>query len=338
MKINKLTKGMTFKNYKELCIFLDMPIRNGKSKILQLEDLSRYCTFTKDKQKIIIIEIFAEPLPKIDLRSEGNNSKYVEHIQAQILHTLSKTEGHKYTITKNNLFESLGMVNHMYLDKSAALKLLPKKDSRFTKFNINHLYLRVNDRFTKILFDSLNSLKNRCLINYDDEVYIIVKIDEKGNEKHIRATVDEIALITSIKYNVLQDMKLNSVMQVMYKFKTDEFYRRVNKKLKEYDIDYAYRQIELIFTKKNVLHELDKIELQQHKKALNDKVIETMTINTRDTYYKNQKEYEEGLMDFLLNDKPAIGTWGKEQFKGFKHNADYIDIQLELIEYILRIW
>ena len=336
MKTSKLYIGLTFKNYKELCIFLDIPIRNGKSKTLQLEDLSRYCAFIRNKQKYIITEIFPEPLPKIDLRSEGNNSKYVEHIQAQLLHTLSKTEGHKYTITKNNLFESLGMVNAMYLDKASVLKLLPKKDSRFTKFNINHLYLRINDRFTRILFDSLNSLENRCLLNFN-EVYIMVRIDEEGKEHHLRATDKEIILITNIKYNVLQDMKLNSVTQVMFKFKNEEFYRRINKKLKEYGIDYAYKQIELLFEKKKVLYELSKIELQQHRKKLNDKVIETMSINTKDTFYKNQKEYEEGLLDFLLNEKPSFGKYTEMQFKGFKHNPDYIDIQLELIEYILRI-
>ena len=336
MKISKLSEGMTFKNYKELCLFLDAPVKTGNAKLVQMNELSRYCTFNKQGQKIAIIEIFAEPLPKIDLRSEGNNSKYVEHIQAQILHTLSKTEGHKYTITKNNLFESLGMVNTMYLDKALVLKLLPKKDSRFTKFNINHLYLRVNDRFTRILFDSLNSLENRCLLDYN-ELYMVVRIDEDGIEHHLKATDLEKVLITDIKYKVLQDMKLNSVMQVMFKFKTDEFYRRVNKKLKEYDIDYAYKQIELLFEKNNVLYELSKMELQQHKKNLNDKVIETMTINTRDTFYKNEKEYEEGLIDFLLNEKPAFGKYTEMQFKGFKHNPDYIDIQLELIEYILRI-
>ena len=42
-------------------------------------------------------------------------------------------------------------------------------------------------------------------------------------------------------------------------------------------------------------------------------------------------------MDFLLNDKPAIGVWSAEQFKGFRHKFDYIDIQLELAEYLLRI-
>jgi len=337
MNISKLYEGMIIKNYKELCVILEIPVKGGKGKQVQFKELERYCTYTKQGQKIIITEIFEIPLEKIDLRSEGNNSKYVEHIQAQLLHTLSKAEGHKYTITKNNLFESLGMVNHLYLDKAQVLKLLPKKDSRFTKFNINHLYLRVNDRFTRILFDSLNSLENRCLISYNDDIYIVVRIDEEGKEHHTKATEKEKVLIIDIKYKVLQDMKLNSMTQVMFKFKTDEFYKRVNKKLKDYDIDYAYKQIELLFEKKNVLYELSKMELQQHKKDLNDKVIDTMSIDTRNTFYKNQKEYEEGLMDFLLNEKPAIGRYNEIKFTGFKHNPDYIDIQLELIEYILRI-
>jgi len=76
MKINKLTKGMTFKNYKELCIFLDMPIRSGTSgKRSQFKELKRYCTYIKQGQKIIITEIFDIPLEKTDLRGTGNNRK-----------------------------------------------------------------------------------------------------------------------------------------------------------------------------------------------------------------------------------------------------------------------
>jgi len=76
MKINKLTKGMTFKNYKELCIFLDMPIRSGTSgKRSQFKELERYCTYIKQGQKIIITEIFDIPLEKTDLRGTGNNRK-----------------------------------------------------------------------------------------------------------------------------------------------------------------------------------------------------------------------------------------------------------------------
>jgi len=76
MKISKLSEGMTFKNYKELCLFLDMPIKSGRSKQLQLSDLSRYFIYTKEGQKITITEIFKEPLPsKTDLRGIGNNRK-----------------------------------------------------------------------------------------------------------------------------------------------------------------------------------------------------------------------------------------------------------------------
>jgi len=345
MKIYKLSEGMTFKNYKELCIFLGIKLMTStNSKKAQFKELERYCTYTKQGQKITITEIFLKPLDKIDHRKdidkEGNNSKYVEHVKVLLLHKLSKAEGHKYTILKNRLFESLGMVNPQYLDKELFIKYLLKKDSRFTKFDINHLYLRANDRLDRILFDSLNSLKRRFLLDYN-ELYMIVRINNEGKEQHTEATDEEKALLMSIKYNVLADMKLNSITQVRFKFKTEEFYKRVNKVLNDkYDILYTYKIIELLFTKKDVLNELSIIEIKQNRKDLNNKVIDTINDHARDTYYKNEKEYNEGLMNFLLDDNEE-DTWGGkkpiEQFKGFKHKADYIDIQLELAEYLLRI-
>ena len=60
---------MTFKNYKELCLFLDMPVRSGTSgKKSQLKELDRYCMYIKNGQKFIITKIFDIPLEKIDHR------------------------------------------------------------------------------------------------------------------------------------------------------------------------------------------------------------------------------------------------------------------------------
>ena len=342
MNISNLYQGQIIKNYKELCTILGIkPMTSTDSKKAQYKELERYCTYTKQGQKIIINEVFAEPLPKIDHRKdeakEGNNSKYVDHVKVLLLHKLSQAEGHKYSLTKNNLFESLGMVNPLYLDKEQAKKTLLKKYNGITKFDINHLYLRANDRLTRILFDSLNSLKRRFLLDYR-EVNIIVRIDEEGKEYHREATVNEIALLISIKYNVLSDMGLNSMTQVIFKFKTEEFYQRVTKILnKNYNIAYSYKQIELIFTKEDVLKELSIIEYKNNRNDLNTKVIDTINNHAKDTYYKNEKEYNEGLMDFLLNEKPALGKYTEMQFKGFKHKIDYIDIQMELAEYLLRI-
>jgi len=336
MDISKLTIGMTFKNYKELCLFLDMPVKAGKSKILQLEDLSRYCVFTRDKQKYIVTEIFIEPLAKMEYVN-GNNSKYVEHIKYMLLHKLSTCDGYTCTFTKNNLFEFLGMVNPFYSKKAFIKKIIQTNNSDISDFDINHFYMRSNDRMTRILFDSLNSLKRQFLISYR-EVDMIVRLNEKGIKEHNEANKEEIKLIMDIKRQVLLDMKLTSMMQIIFKFKTEEFYRRVTGILKEeYDIEYTYKQFELIFTKENILEEIEILESKEHKIELNDKVCDVVNKNAYSTYKKNIEKYERELEEYLLSDELAIGNFNETGFSGFRLKFEYLDFQLELTEYLLRL-
>jgi hypothetical protein len=341
MNINNLTTSQTIKNYKELCTILEEPIKGGKSKAIQLTDFTRYFTYTKQGQKIIINEVFDKPLPKIDQRKdtekEGNNSKYVEHVEHLLLHQLAVTEGHKYTLTKNNLLELLGMVNKLYLQKEIAKKILQNQNYQISNFDINHFYLRANDRLTRILFSSLNSLKRRFLINYR-EVDMIAKLDKDGIETHTEATEDEATMITGIKYDVLKEMGLSSIMQVMFRFKTEEFYSRVSEILtKEHDIKYSYKVIELLFKKENVLKELSLLEINSDRTKLNDKVIDTINTHAKNTYDKNTELYDKAWENFIYNDKPSLGAWGESQFKMFLHKPNYIDIQMELADYLLKI-
>ena len=334
MNIQSLTSGLVLKSYKDLCVALEVPIKTGKSKQIQLEDFSRYFTYTKDKYKYIITEVFEEPLPKED-NSNGNNSKYVENIKYMLLQKLSTCEGFTCTFTKNNLFEFLGMINPLYLKKVIAKKLIKDNNYNISDFDINHFYMRSNDRMTRILFDSLNSLKRQYLITYR-EIDIVVRLNIEGEKKHTEATKEEIKLIMDIKHQVLKDMELTTMMQVIFKFKTEEFYKKVTEYLKElYDIEYTYKQFELIFTKQNILGELKRLESKQHKKELNNKVCDIVNLNARNTYEKNIAKYE--LEDFLLNEKPAFGAYSEMQFKGFRLRYEYLDFQLELTEYLLRI-
>jgi len=125
-------------------------------------------------------------------------------------------------------------------------------------------------------------------------------------------------------------------MQVIFKFKTDEFYRGVNKLLNIDKIEYSYKQIELIYNKDNVINELSLLELKKHKKDLNDKVIDTINVNAKNTYDKNIKEYGVKLDEFLYSDH-ILGKQYESRFKMFKHKDDYTDIQLELAEWLIRI-
>lgn len=71
MKIEKLKKGMTFKNYKELCEFLEIKVTGGSAKESQFKELSRFCEWHKEGQRIIIDRKFRKPKDKIDGRTKN---------------------------------------------------------------------------------------------------------------------------------------------------------------------------------------------------------------------------------------------------------------------------
>lgn len=52
-----------YKNYKELCGAMGWMVASGCSKKSQFKDLERYCNFHKEGQKIVVDEVFENPLP-----------------------------------------------------------------------------------------------------------------------------------------------------------------------------------------------------------------------------------------------------------------------------------
>ncbi len=77
IKIEVLTSGKTFKNYKVLCRELGLEVkRSGDSRKAQFKELERYCTYSKVGHSIIIEEVFEQPLQK--MKRQGNNTVYSE--------------------------------------------------------------------------------------------------------------------------------------------------------------------------------------------------------------------------------------------------------------------
>ena len=64
-----------YKNFRELCEELNWKVGTGKQKQLQLEELSRLCSYHKNGNKIVIDEVYEVPKEKIDGRaSNGGHS------------------------------------------------------------------------------------------------------------------------------------------------------------------------------------------------------------------------------------------------------------------------
>lgn len=53
-------------------------------------------------------------------------------------------------------------------------------------------------------------------------------------------------------------------------------------------------------------------------------------------YNKNIEEYDNKLDEFLYNDH-VIGKQKETNFNSFRHKDDYLDIQMELAKYLLKI-
>lgn len=75
MNIENLIVSKEYKNYKELCKVLNVPIKSGDAKQNQLKWFKEYFSFHKNGHKIIIDEIFdKEMMPMKDNRGGVYNT------------------------------------------------------------------------------------------------------------------------------------------------------------------------------------------------------------------------------------------------------------------------
>lgn len=73
MNLENIKQGDVFKNYKELCIALDVLPKGGKSKMAHIRELERHFSFSRQKYQITIEDIYAEPSEKVQRRKNIKN-------------------------------------------------------------------------------------------------------------------------------------------------------------------------------------------------------------------------------------------------------------------------
>lgn len=330
MNITNLYKGQTLKNYKELCITLDIPIKTGEAKIKQLNELQRHIQYIKKGNAYIIDDIYTMPLaPKMDHRNI-----YKQHIQLIILEYLSKNK--QIELTKNEILLLTGCCSRDYINKEFTL-LIQELNNQYeiTKkkitFNINDFYRRTSLKFTEIIDSAILSLsKNYCYI-VSHKVYKIHK-----NGVNWIANVEEEQMIIDAKREVLNKMGMKNIQQVHRTFKVNPFYNEVNKLLyKNYGWNKCYAVYKINATDKineNLKHFM--INVYDERLKLNEKVINYFNDDAKNKFNKNLNDrikQDEEVWEIILNDKD---TTIKDIFK---ISNDYVNIQKMISKYLLEI-
>lgn len=336
--------GMVLKNYNALCCQLnEKPAPPGSnSRKAQKKRFDRYLKLEKGRgQKIVITDIYDEPLPEEDGRKSGNRNIYIKYIETILLKYIYYRKGQVCYATRNQLWSILGMINNSYKKISAKILRTEIEYCDVTDWELNQFYMRCNAKLNTILFTALNNLSNRSLIAYEVQTMIVVPDQEKGVSRHYVADDSEIRKILSVERSVLNIMNLESKSHAACLMKLSEFYDTVNRKLLElYGWERKYERLKIIFNEKDIKDAITKNEYELQMIYLNEIVIDAIDKNAQTVVDNRLKkallEYEEYLTEWKSN------NWGRpprmeELEEIFTYPKYYVDIQRKLSQKFLSI-
>lgn len=210
-----------FDNYRVACKELGEKVRNGTSKISQLEDWNRYFTFHKDGNAIVVDVIRDVPLPLINKRRKIKG-KWTMLIQSILYDAFSrqKEETGNYEIkgTRRDYLQLLGLCSPFYLEaryKPLSDIISETEDGAFKDNLVSYLEayhitddvwldfcIEVEKSFTNIISNAFKSLESHNIIRSDKNTYVIIreKYSKNGESYFVKeyATEKEKELIERI--------------------------------------------------------------------------------------------------------------------------------------------
>lgn len=333
--------GQIFDNYKDMCETLLEPVKSSNAKTAQLREWSRFMDFEKLKgtQKYCINKIYSKP----KVKEAASNSVYIKLIELLFMYELSLHEGNTCQYSRTKLFRLLGMVNDNYLSQNRDSIIKEIRENRKKKkalaesrgiiksdanggsnevssnlpivddVEINHFIDKTTARLNDVLKSALKSMRNRCLIDFQEVIMISYNEEESVNDdvffdsykdavefdkvnvvSNLReATDDEVSYILQVQKEVLNEMGLTKIP--FYNVKN--FYNKVNERLMtEKGWNRAYKEYKVIFNTKYISQDIPIVEeeikrlIEKNQLALNKNIIQMLRKQGKSIKEKNELE------------------------------------------------
>lgn len=268
INITKIKEGMRVPSYREMCRLLEQPIKTGKSKQLQCMDWERYFSYHKEGNSYIIDEIYENPLPKIDLRGEGNYSKYVNEIADILVYWLSEnTSNCNYNFSLGKLIGISFMANPSF-EVGNKLREAVSIVLGLSREEVEIFFTDMRCEFKEIIERALNNLQNRCVILVKNAITVY----DMERKAHRQATKDEEESILNWERQALNELGLRNKQEMFLQRKLHQFNRNMKPYLATINCEYHYYSYELTIGKNAVAKEKEFIDAQ--RKVLNNKCVE----------------------------------------------------------------
>jgi hypothetical protein len=165
-KLLSIDVGRKFKSYRDMCECIDAPYLKDNSRKSQIKEWEQYVKLKVNKTgSITVLEVYENPVKKVDKRENGNNKVYMDLVKLILLDYLRSNideEVPYVCLTKGGLYELLGFVNDDYMNefirkykidsqhKNSVTQF--KEEYNVTPFDMNNFY-----EHSRLKFDSIIS-------------------------------------------------------------------------------------------------------------------------------------------------------------------------------------
>jgi len=329
--LEKLKNKPVYKNYREMCQYLEVKEHTGKSKQLFLKELNKHCLIEKiSGQRFEVLEVYDEPI------EENPSFKLLiaENLCSLFLKHFEETGRTNLDITFKNLITNLCFVNEKY------------KEASFDPNSLNTILgLEENNPISIQFFEFVNSSTKyyiKAVVNKLVDLKLIKcykrlwVLDITGNWR--RATDIEIKVILESENKALEIIKKRYNNHSLEGISSLISFGFLPEYQKEYEFILAQEEID--FSKVSEFFEFTFIEYiekyylenkmpEDKFKELNKKFIEYIDKHTLKQFEKLSKLNHFGERSEMLNSK---SNWKQAPFR-----ETYIADRGKITEYVIEI-
>ena len=326
----------TYKNYKELCKAMEWEEKAGNSRVKQLKELDSLCTYYKEGNKFIIVEIYENQREIVDGR-KARCSELSEHLQFIILYLLSHEEKNRLVVSRSELLTLTGLINKQFYflnnnkfiyaeNRGIKPEVVTETNNRAYSYAVNYLD------------NSIKALENKALVSCNKVTYInitmkypifdkVTKSFVKSEEiEEVReASPDERNFILQCEDEILRKYGLSSKNKLSF-YRLPKFREDVLELLETKGIHAYYTCYDIVGNRKYIAEEYENLQQKMNRyvdetnKQIQDKIISSIKnrkekfVVSKENITKKLKEmgicdgvydFDKTLMEFLEKEVKA---------------------------------
>lgn len=368
VNVAQIKAGDVIKNYPTMCLILGEDQKKGSPRERQIERWEGIFKFDKNGHKFVITEIYKEPIPKVDLKSDGNNSKYAKYTPLLLLDYLINDalgqlelydEIDAIDLYNKDLNKILGLCNEKFKEDDE-LYSTPFKDNKISESDKDNFYQRAYGKMNQIIESTIKGIAKK--FNFI-EVKNTYKVSETINNKTIQrtATDEEVVVIDEVKKDTLHRFGAKTMFEIYARHKQKAFYAAIDEILLEkLNLTSTYKVYEFKLTGDMVdlknKYSLTEEKREEYIHITNNLVREYLDNKAEKKFAKNEANVEiynaniqAQRKAMLANAKPKTEKKRtgftpplfvmipEDCMKVYKNHNDYVKNQKYLSELLIRL-